>query len=132
MLWFIFDQANIFGIQFYYHPMFISSLLVIIGYQVIIFALFAKSYAVTHLGEQSNFMNSIYRHVSIEKAGTAGIFLIIFGLSIFFFIFYKWYRSHFGPLEEVKASIAAMTMITLGIQTFFSSFMLSILGIKED
>src|SRR6185436_5010772 len=122
MAWFIFDQASLFGIQFYYHPMFVSSLLIIMGYQIVIFALFAKSYAVTHLGEESKFMDSLYRHVSIEKSSAGGMLFILFGLSIFLSIFYKWYQSHFGALEEIKTSIVALTLITLGIQTIFSSF----------
>jgi hypothetical protein len=40
-------------------------------------------------------------------------------------------KSGFGALNEIKNSIVALTFITLGIQTIFYSFMLSILGIKE-
>ncbi len=132
MFWFAFGPANLFGHQFYYHPMFFSSLLIITGYQIVIFALFAKSYAMTHLGEESAFMQSVYRHVTIEKGGLLGLIFVFIGMIIFSFVFYKWVQNNFGELQEVKSSIMALTMMSLGIQTFFSSFMLSILGIKEQ
>jgi len=34
-------------------------------------------------------------------------------------------------LNEIKNSIVALTLIVIGIQTVFSSFMISILGIEE-
>ena len=46
-------------------------------------------------------------------------------------IFNIWIKSGFGALNEIKNSILALTLIVIGIQTIFSSFMLSILGIKE-
>lgn len=131
MIWLSFDSPNIFGIRFQYHPMFLSALLVIIGYQLIIFALFAKTYAIIHLGEKSSTVNLLNKYLSIEKAGIAGGVIILIGVIIFTKIFYKWTDTGFGELQEVKKSIIALTLIIVGIQTIFSSFMLSILGIKE-
>lgn len=131
MLWFYFGTFAILGIKLAYHPMFFSSVLTIVGYGTMIFALFAKTYAITHLGEESPKIQSLYRYVTIEKAGLIGLLVILLGLSIYGLIFFKWVKSGFGALQEVKNSIAALTLIALGAQTVFSSFMLSILGIKE-
>jgi len=121
----------LFNLTFQFHPMFVSSLLTLIGYQLIVFAAFAKSYAINHLGEESRFMEKIYRCITIEKASIVGILLGLIGVIIYIFILIKWIKSGFGSLNEVKNSILALTLIVLGIQTIFSSFMLSILGIKE-
>ena len=131
MFWFYFGNPKIFGIKLFYHPMFFSSLLMISGYQLIIFSVFAKTYSVTNLGEDGGNMNKIYKYLTIEKAGIFGIIIILCGVIIYFFILAKWLKSGFGELNEVKNSIAALTLITMGIQTIFSSFMLSILGIKK-
>jgi len=56
---------------------------------------------------------------------------VLFGLTIYLLIFNNWLNTGFGELQEIKNSIIALTLITIGIQTIFSSFMLSILGIKE-
>lgn len=130
MLWLYFGSPQILGIKLFYHPMFPSALLIITGYQLIIFALFAKTYAIAHLGDTAIF-DKLYNYITIEKAGIVGIVLGILGIMIYAVIFFKWINSGFGQLHEVKNSIIALTLVTIGIQTIFSAFMLSILGIKE-
>ena len=131
MVWLYWGSPNIFGTKFQYHPMFLSVLLVIIGYQLIIFALFAKNYAVIHLGEKSSPIKLLNKYLTIEKAGTAGGIIVLLGIIIFVMIFSKWVNTGFGELQEIKKSIIALTLIIVGIQTISSSFMLSILGIKR-
>jgi len=132
MLWFYFGNPQIFGIKLFYHPLFLSSILAILGYQLIIFSAFAKIYSINHLGEKNCFFEKMFKYITLEKAGIAGILVSVLGLAIYFFIFIKWLKSGFGSLDEVKNSIVALTLIVLGMQTIFSSFMLSILGIKEN
>lgn len=131
LLWFYLGAPSILGIQMYYHPMFFSSALVIIGYQLIIFAAFAKAYAHTHLGEHDLFLEKMFKYITIEKASTIGILIALIGAGFYAFIVSKWIGSGFGSLNEIKNSIIALTFVVLGVQTIFSSFMLSILGIKE-
>ena len=126
-----FDLFTIAGLKLYYHPMFLSSLLIILGYQLIIFSVFAKTYAISHLGEESKLMNSLYKHITIEKAGLAGLLVLIAGIYIYLKIFTGWITSGLGAINEIKNSVIALTLILISIQTISSSFMLSILGIKE-
>jgi len=126
-----FDLVTIFGLKLFYHPIFFSILMIIFGYQLIIFSVFAKTYAITHLGEESVLMNKLHRHITIEKASLIGLLGVLLGLIIYGAIFSKWLQSGFGPLNEVKNSLLALTIIIIGVQTIFSSFILSILGIKE-
>lgn len=130
MLWMYLGPSEILGIKFHYHPILLSALLIIIGYQLIIFSLFAKTYAITHLGDKPIF-DSLYKYITIEKAGITGILMGMSGIIIYILIFSKWLSSGFGELQEIKNSVLALTLIIAGIQTIFSSFMLSILGIKE-
>ncbi len=130
MPWLYFGSPEILGIRLFYHPLFLSSVLVIIGYQLVIFALFAKTYATTHLGDKP-ILNKLYRYITIEKASIFGILIILAGIIIYTTILLKWLNTNFGALNEIKNSIIALTLIVVGIQTIFSSFMLSILGIKE-
>lgn len=130
-LWIYFDYIPLFGRHFSYHPMFFGSILIISGYQLMFFSLFAKTYAMTHLGDSSQLINSIHRRITIEKASILGSVSCFFGVVIFGFIAWEWYRNNFGELAEVKNSIIALTFVVVGLQTIFSSFMLSILGIQE-
>jgi hypothetical protein len=128
---FAFTNPEILGRQYFVHPMFLFSLLSIIGYQLILFAAFAKSYAVNHLGEKSDFMNKLYRVLTIEKGSLFGILFILLGGIIYLSIILRWFASGLGGLNEIKNSVLVLTLVTIGVQTIFSSFMLSILGIKE-
>lgn len=127
---FYFIQIKLLMIVFYYHPMFISSILVIVGYQLMIFAFFAKTYAINHLGEPPTF-DKVYKYLTLERASIIGIIIILLGLAIFVKIFLDWWTKNFDALSATKDSIVAMTLLMVGIQSIFSSFMLSILGIRE-
>lgn len=124
-------EIKIFGIQLYVHPIFLSALIINMGYQLILFAGFARTYAITHLGDKDSFMEPLYRKITIEKAGFAGIVLSTVGGILYIIILIRWVKSGFGSLNEIKNAVLALTFVTLGIQTFFSAFMFSILGIKE-
>jgi glycosyltransferase involved in cell wall biosynthesis len=131
IVFFYFDLISIAGVHFFYHPMFLSAMLIIIGYQLAIFALFSKSYALNHLGEEDKTIEKICEYLTLEKASVIGAVLSIAGITIFLTILIKWLNSGFGELQEVKNSIIALTLIITGMQTIFSAFMLSILSIKE-
>jgi glycosyltransferase involved in cell wall biosynthesis len=131
IIWFYFGNPHLFGIKLFYHPMFFSSLLIITGYQLIIFSSFAKIYSITHLKEKSKIFEKLFKYITIEKALAIGGIIALIGTSIYLFIFFKWIISDFGSLNEIKNSIVALTLLIIGTQTIFSSFMLSILSIKE-
>jgi glycosyltransferase involved in cell wall biosynthesis len=126
-----FFDIHIFGIQFYFHPLFLSAVLVLAGYQLIFFAGFSKVYAVTHLGDQDRSVIRLFKHITLEKAGLFGLLIAALGGILYIYIFAKWLSSGLGSLNETKNSIVALTLSALGMQTIFSAFMLSTLGIKE-
>lgn len=121
----------ILGITLHVHPMFISAACMMIGYQIVFFAGFARIYAATHLGEPDRLLEKLFRYITIERAGFAGITLTIIGTMLYVYVFNVWVDSGFGSLDQIKNSIVALTLIVLGVQTVSSAFMLSILGIKE-
>lgn len=130
-IWIYFMSPQVFGIKLFYHPLFFSSALMILGYQLIFLAAFAKIYALTHLEEKNIKLEKLLKYITIERAGTIGLLISICGLIIYVLIFTKWINTGFGSLNEIKNSIVALTLIVIGVQTLFSSFMLSVLSIKE-
>jgi len=131
MIWFYLFDPEVFGITLFFHPMFLSSLLLVVGYQLIVFAGFAKSYSVVHLEEKSEFFELAYKYLTIERMSLFGIFLGLVGLGIFISILVRWISSDYGALSEVGNAIIALTLSVIGVQTIFSSFMLSIIGIRK-
>jgi len=110
--------------------MFLSAGLVIVGYQLITFSVFAKTYAIFHLNETSP-LTKLYKYITIESASITGILITLAGAVIYLVVLTRWINSDFGYIEETKTLILGLTLGIIGIQTIFSSFMLSILGIKE-
>ncbi len=125
------SSPTVFGIQFFVHPMFLSAIFIIVGYELVIFSFFSKIYAVTRLDEKSPAFERLFKIVTLEKAALAGIILALLGGSVYIAIFVLWIRSGFGSLDQIKNSVVALTAVVIGVQTFFSAFMLSILGIRE-
>lgn len=131
MLIFCFKDPNFFGFHFYIHPLFLFSLMILFGYQLIIFGGFSKVYAINHFGDRSRLIEKLFKYLTIERVGFLGLIFIIFGAFLYLSIFSSWVKSDFGELNQIKESIVGLTLIMFGAQTFFSSFMFSILGIKE-
>ena len=47
-------------------------------------------------------------------------------------IAYQWVQSGFGPLDQIRPAILASVLMVLGVQTLFSAFFLSMLGIETQ
>ncbi len=125
-----FKQLSIAGIVFQYHPMFIASLIVIIGYPLIIFSIFAKTYAVINLNEKDKLIEYGLKYWSLEKSLLVSSLPLLAGVLIFIIILYDWLATGLGELAATDSLIIGLTLIAIGIQTIFSSFMLSIIEIK--
>ncbi len=123
--------GRVVGVELFYHPMFLSSMLIIVGYQLIFFGFFAKTYSMIYLEEKSSSMAFFLRHITLEKALMSGLAMAGISAIMYLSIFIQWLQSGFGELQEVKNAIIALTLVVLGVQTFFSGFMLSVLGIKR-
>ncbi len=128
---FLLSDPTIFGMHFYVHPMFPLAATVIIGYQLVLFSAFSKAYAFAHLGERSPLFERALRVVTLERACVAGMLIALVGTAVYASVFIAWAQSGFGSLDAAKSSIVALTLIALGVQTIFSSFMISTLGIQE-
>jgi glycosyltransferase involved in cell wall biosynthesis len=122
---------SLFGITLYFHPMFLSSLCIILGYELIFFTGFSKIYAVTHLGDTDKIIEKLFKFLTLEKAIMLGGIIAVAGVALFITIFIQWVGSNLSGLDQTKNLIVALTLAIIGIQTVMGSFMLSILGIKE-
>jgi len=125
------NKLILFGIQFQTHPMFIGSILVILGYQLILTGIFAKIYLHNYLKEKDKKLEKLFRFLSLEKSILIGFILSLTGVLIYLNILIIWVNKNFGELNTINISIFALTFIVLGIQTIFAGFFFSILGIER-
>ena len=131
MIIFSLGPVSIAGLPLDIHPMILASLLSILGYQILFLGVFAKTYASIHLNQSDWLVDLISKSLTIEKASTMGLLIFGIGFLINLLILIKWIKTGFGPLQNLRLSVFGFTMIVLGVQTIFSSFLLSILSIKK-
>jgi glycosyltransferase involved in cell wall biosynthesis len=104
------------------------ALLSIVGYQVVLFGVFANTYARTHrLDRPNRLLDWIERDLTLEYGLVLGLGLFLVGLIIDSVILVRWLASDLGPLNEMRPALLAMTFIVIGLQTAFASFFLGVL-----
>ena len=113
----------------------ICSTSLLIGYQLIIFGLFAKAFAVHQkLIPEEMFLHRFLQMANLERGLIAGLIIFLAGLGLLFMAVMNWQRYNFGPLscsDSLRITIPSITLIMFGLQTMFSSFFLGILGLKK-
>ena len=124
-------QLDIFGREWDLHSMVAGALLMIVGTQVLALGLCAHAYGTYFMGEKDVWfdrMRSIFR---LEHGLMLGGTVLAGGLVISTVILGTWVERGFGQLSEERLAVFAATLIIVGIQIFFSSFLLSILGLRR-
>lgn len=114
-----------------YHFMFIASLLTIVGFQVLLTGFYAKAYAFTHrFAPDDRMIQAFYRYFSLEAWLLGGMLVFLIGFAIDATIFVTWVRHSFKDLFAVREALLALTLMVIGLQLVFSSFLLSVLNIN--
>jgi len=122
--------VNFLGHVFDFHAMIFFSMLTLLGFQLINLGFFAKSYALTEGFERKNsFFLNFYKIFNLEKGILLGSFLTLFGFFMSISILKKWFL--FGPIAQERSELFALILIIIGIQIVFSSFLISLIGMKN-
>ncbi len=117
------------------HSLLYSSTAMTIGFQIVLFALFTKVFGISEgfLPEDRR-LNRLLNYLNLETGLIAGGILLVMGMAASVYAFGIWGQHDFGslnPTETMPIVIPGVTCLALGIQTIFSSFFLSILGLKR-
>jgi hypothetical protein len=123
------------GLTFDAHTLLFSSLFVMLGYQSILFAIFAKTFAITEgLLPEDRRMNRFYELVNLERGLIAGFAALLFGIVLLLAAVNQWRLTSFGHLDyshTMRFVIPGVTLTALGVQTILSGFFTSILGMRR-
>jgi glycosyltransferase involved in cell wall biosynthesis len=118
------------------HTLLYSSIATIIGFQIVTFALFSKVFAIREgLLPEDRRLKRLMRHINLESGLICGGLLLVAGVTGSVYAFGIWEQNLFGsldPAQVMKIVIPAITCLALGVQVVFSSFFLSILGLKHS
>jgi hypothetical protein len=124
-------QVDVFGRQWDLHSMIAGSLLTIVGAQVVALGLCAHAYGTYFMNEKDRWFDQMRARFRLEHGLMLGGLIMAVGSVLAIVIVVRWVDRGLGQLSEERLAIAAATLIIVGIQIFFSSFLLSILGLRR-
>lgn len=114
------------------HSMILSSMLTLLGYQIVMLGIYAKVYSWRAGFEKGSWtVLTTLKFFNLERGIALGGLIALLGFLIGAITFFSWAKQGFGPLWAIRPAILSMTLFVLGIQIIFSSFFLSILGIEK-
>ncbi|HEY1833346.1 MAG TPA: glycosyltransferase family 2 protein [Solirubrobacteraceae bacterium] len=124
-------HIGVLGRQWDLHTLIGGSLLLVTGAQLIGLGLCAHAYASYFMGERSRWFEWARHRWRLEHGLMAGCAVGLAGTTILAAIIVDWLGSGLGDLSQERAAIVGGTLLTLGIQIAFTSFFLSILGLRR-
>ncbi len=123
------------GIRFDVHTLLYAFMAVLLGFQLIAFAVFTKVFAISEgLLPEDPRLNRVFRYITLETGLVVGGFLIALGIGGSIFAVSGWAKTSFGnlnPEQMLRIVMPAVFSLTLGVQIVCSSFFLSILGLRR-
>jgi hypothetical protein len=124
-------HLDIFGRSWDIHALIGGALLTIIGTQVLALGLCAHAYGTYFMGEKDAWFDAMRARFRLEHGLALGGAVIVGGFVTGLIIVIKWIDHGFGALGLNKLAVVAFTLLVVGLQIFFSSFLLSILGLRR-
>ncbi len=134
MLWLAAGPRSVGSLVLDVNTLVYAAAALICGFQAVAFALFAKVFAINaRLLPPDPRIERTTRLLSMEVGIVTGGLLLVAGLAASAYAVGFWGRAAFGPLDpavSLRIVVPAVTALVLGLQTVFSSFFLSVLGLK--
>ena len=133
--WLLPGPRRVGGTGFDVHTLLYAAVAIILGFQAITFALFTKIFAISEgLLPEDPRLSKMFRYVTLETGLLVGAALLALGALGSVYGIDLWKLRAFGPLDPsrtLRVVIPSVTALTLGAQTVFASFFLSVLGLRR-
>ena len=125
------SQIDVFGRVWDLHALIAGALLMIVGVQVLSLGLCAHAYGRYFMNEQDPWFDRMRARFRLEHGLLLGGAIVLTGVAGLAVMVVAWVNRGFGELAEQRLAVLAATLIVIGVQVFFSSFLLSILGLRR-
>jgi glycosyltransferase involved in cell wall biosynthesis len=108
----------------------------LVGFQATVFSISAKVFAIAEglLPEDPKF-GRWFRHINLEAGLLGGMVFFLIGLGGTLYAVFVWKALGFGPLPPrsmLRLTMPSAVALMLSVEIFFSSFFLSILGMRRQ
>jgi glycosyl transferase family 2 len=127
----VLTHVTVLGHEWDIHTLIAGSLLLILGTQVVALGLCALAYGVYFMNEINPWFERMRARFRLEHGLLLGGAIAIVGFIAGAVIMGIWIDRGFGSLAQQQLAIVAATLITVGAEIFFTSFLLSILGLRR-
>jgi glycosyltransferase involved in cell wall biosynthesis len=127
----VLTKLTIFGRPLYIHAEIAGSMLVIVGIEVVVLGLIARTYGFYFMGVRDPLLERMHRHFTLEHGLLAGGIVALAGLVGVLLMVADWLAKGTSSLGQGEAALLAATVVIAGVQVFFASFVLSILGLRR-
>ena len=132
ILVFVGSGLDFFGRAWGLHALIGGALLMIVGTQVLALGLCAHAYGTYFMGEQDPWFDRMRARFRLEHGLLLGGVFMLVGAVMGTVIVATWIAHGFGSLSDEHLAVIAASLLIVGIQIFFSSFLLSILGLRRN
>ena len=123
------------GVAFSAHTLLFASLWLLCGYQIVVFAIFTRTFAINEgLLPMTPRVKSFFRIVTLERGLVASALVLLAGITLLAIAVNEWRLTGFGRLEysqTMRVVIPGATLVMIAVQTIFSSFFISLLGLQR-
>ncbi len=117
------------------HTLLVSSLAVVLGYQAVWFSVIAKTIAIASgVLPADPRLERFARSASLERGVVVGALCLLAGATLVLAAVWQWAERGYAELPYalgMRLVIPGMTLMTLGTQTVFSSFLISLIGLRR-
>jgi hypothetical protein len=125
-------QLDVFGRGWNLHTLVAGALLMIVGTQVLALGLCAHAYGTYFMGEKDPWFDWMRARFRLEHGLILGGGITFAGVVAAVMVLAIWIDRGFGSLSEERLALLAAVLVIVGIQVFFTSFLLSILGLRRS
>jgi glycosyltransferase involved in cell wall biosynthesis len=128
---FVGSGLDLFGRAWGLHALIGGALLMIVGTQVLALGLCAHAYGTYFMGERDPWFDRMRARFRLEHGLLMGGAFVLIGIVMGAVIVGTWISHGLGSLADERLAVIAASLLIVGIQIFFSSFLLSILGLRR-
>jgi glycosyltransferase involved in cell wall biosynthesis len=125
------SQLPILGREWNLHTLVAGELLCVVGVQIVALGLCAHAYGTYFMGEKDPWFDRMRARYRLEHGLMLGGAIVFAGFLAGAVIVGIWIDRGFGALSEERLAVTAAALVIIGLQVFFSSFLLSILGLRR-
>jgi hypothetical protein len=121
------------GVDFDIHTLLVAGFACLLGYQLLVFGVFTKMYAVIEGFHPPHRLLGSRPRVPLEWGLLAGLAVGAAGLTLLGLAVWDWRQVGLGALEPrvtMRQVIPAVVLLVLGVQTVFASFFLGIMSLR--